>query len=161
MMGRIFEKSGFKEVEEWKSYGWQECWIDSGRWGDKCMKKRVEEGEWCDADASIGNESVPKIIINDTIIFFETAISILDFWYFQIIPVSKCCLIKLLPYILFAKIHLYFSIEIENGQHREPALCQLYRHTSVAYDTDKPVKAVITRRPSKLELTWSPQCFKF
>jgi len=38
-------------------------------------------------------------------------------------------LIKLLPYILFEKIYLYFSIG--NGQLREPALCQLYRHTFV------------------------------
>jgi len=35
------------------------------------------------------------------------------------------------PYILFEKIYLYFSIG--NGQPTEPALCQLYRHTSVPY----------------------------
>jgi len=40
-------------------------------------------------------------------------------------------LIKLLPYILSDKIHLYFSIG--NGQPSEPALCQLYRHTFVLY----------------------------
>ena len=40
-------------------------------------------------------------------------------------------MIKLLPYILSDKIHLYFSIG--NGQPSEPALCQLYRHTFVLY----------------------------
>jgi len=36
-------------------------------------------------------------------------------------------LTRLLAYILFVKIRLYFSIG--NGQPVEPALCQLYRHT--------------------------------
>ena len=36
-------------------------------------------------------------------------------------------MIKLLPCILFEKIYLYFSIG--SGRPREPALCQLYRHT--------------------------------
>ena len=40
-------------------------------------------------------------------------------------------MIKLLPYILFEKYILYFSIG--NGQPRESALCQLYRHTFVPY----------------------------
>jgi len=43
--------------------------------------------------------------------------------------VSECCLIKLLPYVLFEKRYLYFSTE--SGQPGEPALCQLYRHTFV------------------------------
>ena len=34
---------------------------------------------------------------------------------------------KLLPYILFEKYTYIFGIG--NGQSREPALCQLYRHT--------------------------------
>jgi len=38
-----------------------------------------------------------------------------------------CCLIKLLPYILSEKFGT------GNGQPREPALCQLYRHTCVPY----------------------------
>jgi len=46
------------------------------------------------------------------------------------ITVSECCLIKLLPYILFEK---YIHIIIGNGQPREPALCQLYRHTFAPY----------------------------
>jgi len=46
--------------------------------------------------------------------------------------VSECCLIKLLPYYyVIWKIYLYFSIG--SGQPREPALCQLYRHTFVPY----------------------------
>jgi len=40
-------------------------------------------------------------------------------------------LIKLLPYILFEK-YIYI-LSNENGQSREPALCQLYRHTFVPY----------------------------
>jgi len=35
-------------------------------------------------------------------------------------------------------MHLYFSIG--NGQPREPALCQLYRHTFVPYYTSRPVE---------------------
>jgi len=42
--------------------------------------------------------------------------------------VSEFCLIKPLPYILSEK-KLHFSIG--NGQPRETALCQLYRHTFV------------------------------
>ena len=38
-------------------------------------------------------------------------------------------MIKLLPYIYLKKIHIYFSSG--NGQPREPALRQLYRHTFV------------------------------
>ena len=45
--------------------------------------------------------------------------------------VSECCLIKLLTYILFEK---YVYSSIGNGQPREPALCQLYRHTFVPDD---------------------------
>jgi len=41
------------------------------------------------------------------------------------------CLTKLLPYILFQKIYLYFGAG--NGRPREPALCQLYRHSFVPY----------------------------
>ena len=41
---------------------------------------------------------------------------------------------KSLPYILFEKTYLYFSVG--NGQPREPALCQLYRHTFVRGRTD-------------------------
>ena len=45
--------------------------------------------------------------------------------------VAECGLAKLLPYISFGKIYLYFSIR--NGQPGKPALCQLYRHTFVPY----------------------------
>jgi len=40
-------------------------------------------------------------------------------------------LLQLLPYICLKKIYLYVSIG--NGKPREPALCQLYRHTFVPY----------------------------
>ena len=75
----------------------------------------------------IGNESMPKIIINDTITFFlKTAISILlisnhnSFWVL---------FDKLASIYFIWKIYLYFSIG--NGQPSEPTLCQLYRHTFV------------------------------
>jgi len=49
----------------------------------------------------IVNESVPKITINGTInLFFKLQSA---FWQFQNMTVSECCLIKLLPYILFEK----------------------------------------------------------
>jgi len=47
----------------------------------------------------------------------------------QTITVSECCLTKLLPYKMC--LHLYFTTG--NGQTREPALCQLYRHTFISY----------------------------
>ena len=61
------------------------------------------------------------------------------FWCFQTVTVSECCLIKLHPYVW--KTILIFSIK--NGQPREPALCQLYRHSFVrslwrcAHDTPR------------------------
>jgi len=69
---------------------------------------------------------VPKIIINNTVnLSFKTAVSIL------LISNHDCFrvlfdLIKLLPYILLEKYS-----NIGNDQPREPALCQLYRHTFV------------------------------
>ena len=76
---------------------------------------------------AIGNESVPKIIMNNTInLFIKITVTIL---VTQTITVSECCVIKLLTCVLFEKIYLYFCIG--NGHPKEPALCQLYRHTFV------------------------------
>jgi len=76
----------------------------------------------------IGNESVRKIIMNNTIdLFFYTVINILlildhcSFW----VLFDKIASI----YCYYVKNYLYFSIE--NGQPREPALCRLYRNTFV------------------------------
>jgi len=66
----------------------------------------------------IENESVPKFVINNTINLFLKRQS--AFCSFQTITVSECCLIKLLPYILFEKC-IYFSTA--DGQPRQPALC--------------------------------------
>ena len=75
---------------------------------------------YCRVDYTMGNESVPKIITNTTInVFFKLQSA---FCSFKTITVSECCSIILLQYIL-------------NGQHREPALCQLYRHIFVPYFT--------------------------
>jgi len=67
----------------------------------------------------------PKIVINDTINLFLTAVGILvtsNHNNFRVV------FDKLLPYISREK---YIT---GNGQPREPALCQLYRHTFVPYN---------------------------
>ena len=69
---------------------------------------------------------MPKIIINDTIFF--TAI--------RTVLISnrnsfRVVFDKIASVYFIWKIYLYFSIG--NGQPREPALCQLYRHTFVPY----------------------------
>jgi len=73
----------------------------------------------------LGNESMPKITINYTVnLFFNTAIRILVISNRN----SFRVLFDRIATVYFTrKIYLYFSIR--NGQPREPALCQLYRHT--------------------------------
>ena len=75
----------------------------------------------------IGNESVQKIIINDTIIFSWTASSILVISNHNSFRVLFA---KIVSAYFIWKLYLYFSIG--NGQPREPALCQLYRRTFVS-----------------------------
>jgi len=73
----------------------------------------------------IGNESVPKIITNNTINLFLTAISISvisSHNYFRI-------LFDKIASVYFIRKYIYTVWG--NGQPREPALCQLYRHTFV------------------------------
>jgi len=79
---------------------------------------------------STGNEIVPKIIINDKLnLFFKTAISIFVISNHN----SFRVLFDKIAYVSFIwKIYLYFCIG--NGQPREPALCQLFRHIFVPYD---------------------------
>ena len=77
----------------------------------------------------IGNEIMAKIIINDTkTICFKTAISIL---LISNDNSFRVLFDKIASVYFIWKIYLYFSIG--NGQPREPALCQLYRHTFVPY----------------------------
>jgi len=72
-----------------------------------------------------GNESVPKIMINNTTnLFFKTAVSIL-----QISSHNSFRVLFDKIASVFEKKYLYFSIG--NGQSTEPELCQLYRHTFV------------------------------
>jgi len=62
-----------------------------------------------------GNKSVPKIIINDT-----------QFIYFlklQSAFVSKCCLIKLLPYILFEKYIYILALEMASPGNQQCTSC--------------------------------------
>jgi len=57
-----------------------------------------------------GNESVPKIIMNDIInLFFKLQSA---FCWFQTITVSACCLTKLLPYILLEKYTYILALEM-------------------------------------------------
>ena len=71
--------------------------------------------------AKIGNESVPKIILNDTINYFFKLQSAC--WQFQTITVSECCLMKLLPYILFLKYVYTFALEIGNPVNQHCSNC--------------------------------------
>jgi len=66
------------------------------------------------------NESVPKIIINDTIIFFLRLQSAV--WQFQTITVSECCLTKMLPYILFEKYMNIVALEMASPGNRHCAI---------------------------------------
>ena len=52
-------------------------------------------------------------------------------------------------YFLWKKIYSYFSSG--NGQPREPALCQLYRHTFVPYVPISSTQYAINRRPWSIE----------
>jgi len=78
----------------------------------------------------MGNESVPKIIINDAInLFFWNCNEHFDNFKPYQFPnaVWYNCL-----RMFYLKLYLYFSIG--NGQSREPALCQLYRQSFVPYE---------------------------
>jgi len=52
-------------------------------------------------------------------------------------------------YFLWKKLYSYFSSG--NGQPREPALCQLYRHTFVPYVPISSTQYAINRRPWSIE----------
>jgi len=75
----------------------------------------------------IGNNSVPTVMIYNIIkLFFKTALSILVISNHNS---SRVLFDKTASVCSIWKINLYFSIR--NGQPKEPALCQLYRHSSV------------------------------
>jgi len=68
------------------------------------------------------NESAPKIIINDTIVFFSLKLQS-TFWLFQTITFSEYRLIKLLPYILFEKYIHIFALQMACPRNRHCANC--------------------------------------
>ena len=68
-----------------------------------------------------GNESLPKIIINDTMTFFLKLQS--AFWWLQTITVSECCSIKLLPYILFENYNKSLALDLASPWNRHCANC--------------------------------------
>ena len=86
---------------------------------------------------------MPKIIINDTINLFFKLLSNQDFDNFRPYYNSFRVLFDNIASVYFIlKIDLYFSVG--NGQHREPPVCQLYRHTFVPY------MRVITSQPTRM-----------
>jgi len=64
---------------------------------------------------------VPKIIINDTINLFLELQS--AFWKFRPITVSECCLIKLLPCILFEKYIYILALIMASSWNQHYANC--------------------------------------
>jgi len=68
----------------------------------------------------IRNESVPKILTNDTINLFLKLQSACC--QFQTITVSECCLIKLLPYILYEKYIYILALELASPGNRHCAI---------------------------------------
>ena len=95
----------------------------------QCIGVSLNCGYWPLSETA-GNECLPKIIINDTTSVFSNCNQ--HFVNLQTVTVSECCLIKLLPYILFEKYIYILALEIA-GPCREPTLCQLYRHTFGPY----------------------------
>jgi len=70
---------------------------------------------------SVGNESVPKIIINDSRFFFLKLQS--AFRLFKTITVSECYLIKLLRHLLFEKYINILALEMASPGNRHCASC--------------------------------------
>ena len=70
---------------------------------------------------TIENERVRKIIMNNTINLFFKLLS--AFGRFQTITVSEYCLIKLLPYILFAKYIYILALEMASPGNQHCANC--------------------------------------
>ena len=69
----------------------------------------------------IGNESVRDIIINYEIkLPFKLQSA---FWQLATITVSECCLIKLLPYVLFEKYIYILALEMASSGNRHCASC--------------------------------------
>jgi len=66
-----------------------------------------------------GKESVPKIIINDKLNLFLTAISIL--LILQTTEASECCLTKLLPYIKLEKCIYILALKMASPENRHCA----------------------------------------
>jgi len=103
----------------------------------------------------VGNESVPRIIINNTINFLSV-ISIF------VLPNhndnSVRVLIDKIASVYFIwKIYLIYAVNIGNGHHKELALCQLYRHTFVPRWRDVTRLATVKRVPNDRETcrpTW-------
>ena len=71
-------------------------------------------------DGVIGNESIPKIITNDTTFFHKLQSA---FWYNQTITVSVLRLIKLLPYASVEKHFNILALEMASPRNRHRANC--------------------------------------
>jgi len=71
--------------------------------------------------STIGKESVPKIVVNNTVNLFFTLQS--AFWQVQTITVSECCLTKLLPNILFEKYICMLALKMASPGDQHCANC--------------------------------------
>jgi len=69
----------------------------------------------------IGNESLPKTIVNDTSVFLKCNQHFGNFKPITI--VSECCLIKLYPHILFEKYSNILALEMASPGNRHCADC--------------------------------------
>ena len=71
----------------------------------------------------MGNESVPKVIINNAInLFIKTAITILVISNRNMV-FFECCLIKLLSYVSFDKYIYIFALEMASPGNQHCASC--------------------------------------
>jgi len=102
---------------------------DSQLFSQACLSRRIHSTDQRPA-VTIRSECVPKIAINDTVnVFLKTTIGTLAISNHDCFPVlfDK---IACVYYIL----EMFCILALEMAcQPREPALCQLYRHTSVPY----------------------------
>jgi len=81
---------------------------------------------------------VLKIITNDTIFFLKLQSAL---WQFQTITFSECCLIKLLPYILFEKYIHILALEMASSGNRH---CANYIGT-LSFPEDQQLIVIIAK----------------
>jgi len=110
--------------------------------------------------SNTGNESVPKIIVNDTINSFFKLQS--AFWQFQTVTVSECCSIKSLPYISSEKYIYILALKMASPGNRHCANCigtlslpvrDTRRHTAVPSFSTTVQRALAVVSPPRRKLS--------